>query len=183
MGGTNEGGTNEIELPEQLREWIGRESPPLRAPGPIEWSEVRRYMNVTGDMNPLWGAANVEQNPHRDGALIPPAMVLDVLRPAPGSDVTAETGDRDFPSVAGLASMVSAPGENARMNVGTEIEWIRPPRIGDWITVRLKIADIVLKQKNSDRSLFITEERKYFDQQQMLIAIVRQVTVRRLTGP
>ncbi len=176
------GGNFEIELPEKLREWVGRESPPFRVPGPIEWSEVRRYMNATGDVNPLWGAADLEQNPYRDGALVPPVMVLDALRPAPGGDVTTETGDRDFPSLAGLASMVPVQGESARMNVGTEIEWIRPLRVGDWITVRLKITGIVLKRGNSGLSLLITEERRYFDQDQTLIAIVRQETARRVTG-
>ncbi len=172
-----------IELPKELQAWIGRESPPVRAPGPIEWSEVRRYMNAIGDVNPRWGAANVEQNPHREGALVPPVMILDVLRPAPGRDVTTETGDREFPSLAGLAVTVPVPGEIARLSVGTEIEWIRSPRVGDWITVRLKITDIVLKRTESGPSLFIAEERRYFDQQQALIATVRQVTVRRLAGP
>ncbi len=175
------GGNDEIELPESLRAWIGRESPPLHVPGPIEWSEVRRYMNATGDVNPVWGATDIEQNRHLDGTLAPPVMVLDALRPAPGRDAPTDTGDREFPSLAGLASMVPMPGESTRMNVSTEIEWIRPLRIGDWITVRLKITDIVLKRKNSGLSLFITEERRYFDQDQKLIAIAHQVTVRRLT--
>ncbi len=162
--------------------WIGRESDPVRAPGSIEWSDVRRYMNATGDTNPLWGRADLERNPARMGAPAPPAMILDVLRPPAGQDDTAENGERAFPSPGGFAALITVPGERARLNAGTDIEWIRPLRIGDWVTIRFKILDIGSRDTQSGQAVFITEERTYVDQTGAVIAVARQTTVRTLAG-
>ncbi len=171
-----------MELSEELRAWIGRESAPVQAPGPIEWTDVRRYMNATGDTNPLWGAADLERNPARAGAPAPPAMILDVLRPPAGQDGTGESGERAFPSMGGFAALITIPGERARLNAGTEIEWVRPLRIGDWVTVRFKILDIGSRDIQSGQAVFITEERTYVDQAGAVIAVARQTTVRMLAG-
>jgi acyl dehydratase len=167
-------------LPEALRQWIGRESGPVRAPGPVEWSDVRRYINATGDRNPLWGAGASAGDPHRRGALAPPVMILDVLRPGSGQDEPDERGERGFPSLGGLAATIPVPGERARVNASTEIEWARPLRIGDWVAVRFKIVDIALKDGQAGPSVAITEERAYTDQRGEPIATVRQTTVRLL---
>jgi acyl dehydratase len=169
--------------PAVLRDWIGREAGPIRAAGPIEWSDVRRFMNATGDTNPMWGDAPSAANPHRDGALAPPAMLFDVLRPAAGEDDTNEHGERPFPSIGGLAAAIEVPNEIGRMNAGTEVEWLRPLRIGDWLSVRFRIVDIQEKQTGSGPAVFITEERRYEDQAGAATAVVRQVTVRRLAAP
>ncbi len=168
------------DLPDALRRWIGYESEPVRAPGPIEWTDVRRYMNATGDRNPLWGAADLESNPTRAGALAPPAMILDVLRPAPGQDRVDDCGERGFPSLAGVSGLIEVPGDGRRLNASTEIEWMRPLRIGDWVTVRFTITDIVLKEGRTGPAVFITEERRYADHAGRLLAVVRQTTVRAL---
>src|SRR3990172_3866515 len=170
-----------LELPQDLARWIGVESEPIRAPGPIEWSDVRRYMNAAGDTNPEWGVAG-GRDPSRVGALAPPAMILDVLRPGPGRDGAGESGDRPFPSPAGLASAIVVPGERVRLNAGTDIEWLRPLRIGDWVTVVLKITGIERKETPMGSGVFITEERRYFDQAGEPIATSRQTTVRLLSA-
>ena len=46
--------------PATLRDWIGREAGPIRAAGPIEWSDVRRFMNATGYRPPPWAAMIAE---------------------------------------------------------------------------------------------------------------------------
>jgi acyl dehydratase len=166
-----------------LLQWIGREAGPIRTAGPIEWTDVRRFMNATGDANPLWGDADLAANPHRDGALAPPAMLVDVVRPGAGEDDPNGDGDRRFPSIGGLAAAIEVPGEIGRMNAATEIEWLRPLRIGDWLSVRFRIVDIRETQTASGPAVFITEERRYEDQAGALTALVRQVTVRRLAGP
>jgi len=171
------------DLPDDLRRWIGRESGPIRAPGPIEWSDVRRCMNATGDRNPLWGAVDVDGNPTRTGALAPPVMILDVLRPEPGQDRMDERGAREFPSLGGLAATMTVPGERGRLNASTDIEWIRPLRIGDWVTVTFKITDVTLKEGRTGPAVFITEERHCSDQTGQPLAVVRQTTVRLMGRP
>lgn len=161
-----------------LRKWIGRESEPVRSPGPLEWSDVRRYVNATGDVNPLWGAADPSSNPSRTGSFAPPAMILDILRPEPDRDIVDERGERGFPSLGGLAATISVPGERGRLNASTDIEWMRPLRIGDWLTVTFTITDVTLKEGRSGPAVFITEERRYVDQTGEPVALVRQVTVR-----
>jgi len=165
-----------------MRARIGRESEPVRSPGPIEWSDVRRYMNATGDVNPLWGAADLASNPSRAGSLAPPAMILDVLRPEPDRDIVDDRGERGFPSLGGLAATIAVPGERGRLNASTDVEWMRPLHIGDWLTVTFTITDVTLKQGRTGPAVFITEERRYADQRGQPIALVRQVTVR-LLGP
>jgi acyl dehydratase len=169
-------------LPDDLRQWIGREGGPVHAAGPIEWTDVRRYMNAAGDLNPLWGEADLTTNPSRTGALAPPAMILDVLRPVAGADVVTGNGGRPFPSLGGLAATVPVAGEVARLNAGTEIEWLRPLRIGDWISVRFRITDVQLRRTAEGPAVFITEERRYDDRHGDAVAIVRQTTVRRLAA-
>jgi len=175
-------GETPAPLSDSLRQWIGHESEPVRAPGPIEWGDVRRYINATGDRNPLWGAADLDTNPTRTGALAPPAMILDVLRPPPGQDQIDDRGNRGFPSLTGLSTLVVVPGERARLNASTEVEWLRPLRIGDWVTVRCKITDVALKEGRTGPAVFITEERRYADQTDELLAVVRQTTVRTLAS-
>ncbi len=163
-----------------LRRWIGYESEPIRAPGPIEWSDVRRYINAVGERNSLWRAGDLQPAPGRIGAPVPPAMILDVLRPAVIS-TEGDRGERGFPSPGGLAALIEVPGEQIRLNVSTEIEWMRPPRIGDWVTVRFKIVDIAVKEGHAGPAVFITEERRYVDQAEQPLAVVRQTTVRMLS--
>jgi len=167
-----------VDLPETLRQWIGLESDPAKAPGPIEWSDVRRYVNAIGDANPRWGTPEAEDVPERRGAPVPPAMILDVLRPPAGQDAVSQSGDRPFLSMSGLASTIVVPQETGRLNASTEVEWIRPLRIGDWITVRFKIVDLAAKRTHLGPAVFITEERQCFNQHAQLIAIIRQTTVR-----
>ncbi|MGH2372905.1 MAG: FAS1-like dehydratase domain-containing protein [bacterium] len=171
-----------MELPAELRAWIGRESEPVETPGAIEWSDVRRYMNATGDCNPLWGAADFADNAGRVGTLAPPAMILDVVRPAPSHDSVDESGERAFPSLAGLAGTITVTREVARLNAGTDIEWMRPIRIGDRLTVRFKILDITARGTAEGPAVFITEERTYVDQDGELVAVSRQVTARTLAS-
>ncbi len=171
-------GDTSVQLPDSLRQWVGYESEPVSAPGPIEWSDVRRYMNATGDRNPLWGAADLDVNPTRTGALAPPAMILDVLRPAAGQDQIDDRGERGFPSLTGVSTLVTVPGERARLNASTEVEWLRPLKIGDWVTVRCKIIDVALKAGRTGPAVFITEERRYADQTGEPLAVVWQTTVR-----
>jgi acyl dehydratase len=116
------------------------------------------------------------------GALAPPAMILDVLRPAPGADVVTGAGDRPFPSLGGLAATIRVAGEIARLNAGTEIEWLRPLRVGDWISVRFRIIDVQQRQTASGPTVFIVEERRYTDQRGEPVAIVHQTTARRLAS-
>ncbi|MDR7418894.1 MAG: MaoC family dehydratase N-terminal domain-containing protein [Armatimonadota bacterium] len=180
---TADRGAAMAELPGDLRTWIGREHGPVRAPGPIEWSDVRRYVNATGDRNPLWGAADLEANPSRIGALAPPGMILDVLRPEAGGDQVTETGARPFPGIGGLSATIEVPGEVARLNAGTEVEWLRPLRIGDWIAVTFRITGIEMRTTADGPAVFIVEERRYVDQRGEPVAVARQTTVRRLSGP
>ncbi len=164
------------DLLPQLREWIGRESGPVTAPGPVEWSDVRRFLNATGDANPRWIGRGGAAPPV--GTPVPPAMILDVLRPPPGADVPGEDGERGFPSLGGLAATIPVPGERMRLNAATDIEWFRPLRIGEVVSVLFTILDVAAGETQQGPAVFITEERRYSNQDGERIATVRQTTVR-----
>lgn len=161
-----------------LRQWIGHEWGPVKAPGPIEWSDVRRYLNAIGGHRPVEATVSTPSSPDGNQApVVPPAMILDVLRPAPGMNTH---GDEEGgpPSTAGPVALIKVPGERLRLNVSTEIEWTRPPRIGDWVSVKFKIVEIAMKERRNRPAVFITEERRYSDQAGQPIALVRQTTAR-----
>ncbi len=44
----------ECILTEEVRPWIGRTTEPMLLPEEISASDVRRYVDATGDCNPLW---------------------------------------------------------------------------------------------------------------------------------
>ncbi|MGQ0549345.1 MAG: FAS1-like dehydratase domain-containing protein [Armatimonadota bacterium] len=161
-----------------LRQWIGHEWGPIRAPGPIEWSDVRRYLNAVGGQSPVAPAGGVQAAYDRTGAPVPPAMILDVLRPAPGMNAHDDDREGGAASVGGPVALIKVPGERLRLNVATEIEWMRPPRIGDWVTVRFRIVDIAVKERRDGPAVYITEERRYTDQAGQPLAVVRQTTIR-----
>ncbi|HET8678980.1 MAG TPA: MaoC family dehydratase N-terminal domain-containing protein [bacterium] len=160
-----------------LRQWIGPEWGPLKAPGPIEWSDVRRYLNAVGGQSPAARAAHAQGSSSGSGITIPPAMILDVLRPAPGMEGYADA-DGGLPSSGGPVALIQVPGERLRLNVSTEIEWMRPPRIGDWVSVQYKIIDIAVKERRDGSAVYITEERRYTDQAGQPLALVRQTMAR-----
>ena len=160
-----------------LRQWIGHEWGPVKAPGPIEWSDVRRYLNAVGGQSPAARAVNAQNSSDANGTPVPPAMILDVLRPAPGMD---DHGDADggLSSTGGPVALIKVPGERLRLNVSTEIEWMRSPRIGDWVSVQFKIVEITVKERRDGPAVYITEERRYTDQAGQPLALVRQTTAR-----
>jgi hydroxyacyl-ACP dehydratase HTD2-like protein with hotdog domain len=161
------------QLSDSLRRWVGM-SEPIRALGR---SSGRRSPLHERDRRSKPTSGRPERRPtHRHAA--PPAMILDVLRPAAGQDQIDDRGERGFPSLTGVSTLVTVPGERARLNASTEVEWLRPLRIGDWVTVRCKILDVALKAGRTGPAVFITEERRYADQTGEPLAVVRQTTVR-----
>src|SRR5581483_3871553 len=66
----------------------------------------------------------------------------------------------------------------AGLNMGLDIEFLKPVRLGDVITMRQKIVDIYEKSSPSNRLVFTIRERVYTDQNGEVKAIVRQHTAR-----
>src|SRR6266536_6531140 len=65
---------SETIITPELRNWIGRKTP-LRPVEIISASDVRRYVDATGDANPLWLDDDFARSAGYRSRLLPPTLV------------------------------------------------------------------------------------------------------------
>lgn len=151
----------------EVRAWIGRISEPMPLPEEICASDIRRYVDATGDQNPLWlddGAARAAGYRAR---IVPPMLVVDL-----GWRLKSLEGGRLWHQVP------LPPTYTDTRNAGNEIEWLTEVYIGERLTLQHRITDIVARQGRRGLGVYITRETEYRVQDGRLVARVRQTVVR-----
>lgn len=151
---------------DELRAWIGRSTEPLALPEPVSASDVRRYVQATGDDDPAWlddAAAQAAGYPAR---VLPPMMVITLSWKVRESGST--TGPFKLPMPAGYSDI---------RNANTEIEWFDDVRLGDTLFVQERIVDIEARRGSRGVGIYITRVVEYRTQHQRLAAQVRQTAV------
>jgi acyl dehydratase len=151
----------------EVRSWIGRTTELTPLPEEIAASDVRRYIEATGDRNPLWIDDHAARSAGYQARIVPPMMVIDLtwrLR-------NAESGR--------LTDRIPLPADYAdTRNADTEMEWLEPVYIGDRLSVRHRIVDIVARPGRRGLGVHITRETEYLRQDARLVARVLQTVVR-----
>ena len=66
--------TDSLIITPELREWIGRKTP-LRQLEIISAADVRRYVDATGDANPLWLDDDFARGAGYRSRMLPPTLV------------------------------------------------------------------------------------------------------------
>jgi acyl dehydratase len=138
----------------ELRQWIGRETPP-RSLEIISASDVRRYIDATGDANPLWLEDDFARAAGYRGCILPPTLVGWVPFSFKEGTERATTDPTD------LRRQLPLPPEYTNVrNAGSETEWLEPVYLGERLSTRSKITDIVARQGKAGLGIYITQEEQ-----------------------
>ena len=147
----------------ELRQWIGRETPP-RLLEIISASDVRRYVDATGDANPLWLDDDFARSAGYNGRILPPTLVGWV----PFS--FKEGSERANKDPTDLRRQLPLPPEyrNVR-NAGSETEWLAPASLGEQLSTGTKLSAIVARQGKAGLGIYISQEEQLFNSKGILV--------------
>jgi acyl dehydratase len=148
------GETNLSVITPELRAWIGRQSP-ARDLEVLSASDVRRYVDATGDENPLWLDDEFARKAGYRGRLLPPTLVGWI----PFS--FREGTERANSDPTDLRRQLPLPPEykNVR-NAGSETEWVQPAYLGEQLSTRSSVVDISARQGRAGLGIYIAQEEE-----------------------
>jgi acyl dehydratase len=154
--------TDSIITPE-LRDWIGRKTP-LRELEIISAADLRRYVDATGDANPLWLDDDFARAAGYRGRLLPPTLVGWVPFSFKEGTERANSDPTD------LRRQLPLPGEYTNVrNAGSETEWTKPAYLGEQLSTQSTIVDIAARQGKAGLGIYITQEEQVLNSQQQIV--------------
>lgn len=154
--------TDAIITPE-LRKWIGRKTP-LRQLEIISATDVRRYIDATGDANPLWLDDDFARTAGYPARLLPPTLVGWV----PFS--FKEGTERANSDPSDLRRQLPLPSEYTNVrNAGSETEWVEPAYLGDQLATQSTILDIAARPGKAGLGIYIIQEEQVVNSQQQIV--------------
>ena len=150
------GESAETIISDELRRCIGRRSP-VRALEPLSASDVRRYVDATGDANPLWVDDDFARSAGYRGRLLPPILVgwtpFSLKEPEDGKGSTVDVR-RQLP--------VPPAYTNVR-NAGSETEWLKPVHLGEPLSCQSHIVDITAREGKMGVGIYVTQMEEVRD--------------------
>ena len=150
-----------------VRSWIGRTTEPMALPEEIAASDVRRYVDATGDRNPLWLDDDAARAAGYRARIVPPMMVVDL-----GWRLKSFESGRLWHHVPLPANYTDT------RNADNEIEWLSEVYLGERLSIQHRITDIVARLGRRGLGVYITSETAFRAQDGRLVARVRQTIVR-----
>ena len=140
----------------ELREWIGRKTP-LRPLEIISAADVRRYVDATGDANPLWLDDDFARGAGYQSRILPPTLVGWVPFSFKEGTERAESEPTD------LRRQIPLPGEYTNVrNAGSAY-------LGEQLSTRSFIVDIVARQGKAGLGIYISQEEQVLNAQQQIV--------------
>lgn len=155
---------------DEMRAWIGREAGPFELPEAIGPSDVRRFVDATGDRNPLWEDSAVARDAGYEACPVPPMLILELYRRAEGSE---GAGDGNL-----WAGIPFPEGFKDARNAGNEVEWLAPVFAGDRLTVRHRLVGIEAKQGRAGLAIYTTRESEFLRANGEIAVRLRATSVR-----
>jgi acyl dehydratase len=153
----------ETILTPELRGWIGRRTP-LRELEIINATDVRRYVDATGDANPLWLDDDYARSAGYRKRILPPTLVGWVPFSFREGTERANTDPTDLrrqlPLPAGYTNV---------RNAGSETEWLQPAYLGEPLSTQSVIIDIVARQGKTGLGIYISQEEQVLNFQQEIV--------------
>jgi acyl dehydratase len=147
----------------ELRSWIGRKTP-LRELEIINPSDVRRYVDATGDANPLWLDDNYARGAGYRGRILPPTLVGWV----PFS--FKEGTERAHSDPTDLRRQLPLPAHYTNVrNAGSETEWLEPAYLGEPLSTQSCILDIVAREGKAGLGIYISQEEQVLNSQHQIV--------------
>jgi uncharacterized protein len=155
--------TAETIITPELRRWIGRRTP-LRNLEIISASDVRRYVDATGDANPLWLDEDYARGAGYRGRILPPTLVGWVPFSFKEGTERAMTDPTDL-----RRQLPLPPGYTNVRNAGSETEWLQPVYLGEQLATQSSIIDIVAREGRAGLGIYISEEEQVLNLQQQVV--------------
>ena len=153
---------------DDVRSWIGRATELTPLPEEISASDVRRYIEATGDDNPIWRDDEAARAAGYRRRAVPPMLVVETIWRLRHSELGRITDRVPLPA-----------GYTDTRNVDNEIEWLEPVHVGDRLSVRHRILDIVARAGRRGLGIYITRETDYVrDGDACVVVKVRQTVAR-----
>jgi acyl dehydratase len=147
----------------ELREWIGRKTP-LRPLEIISAADVRRYVDATGDANPLWLDDDFARGAGYRSRILPPTLVGWVPFSFKEGAERAESEPTD------LRRQIPLPEEYTNVrNAGSETELLQPAYLGEQLSTRSSIVDIVARQGKAGLGIYVSQEEQVLNAQQQIV--------------
>ena len=155
--------STEAIITAELRGWIGRKTP-LRRLEIIAVSDVRRYVDATGDANPLWLDDDYARGAGYRGRILPPILVGWVPFSFKEGTERANTDPTD------LRRQLPLPREYTNVrNAGSETEWVKPAYLGEQLSTQSTVVDIVARQGKAGLGIYISQEEQILNFQQEIV--------------
>lgn len=151
----------------EVKTWIGRTTALLSLPEEISASDLRRYTDATGDTNPLWMDDDAARAAGYRARIIPPMMILDLswrLKSREGGMLWLK--------------IPLPPNYDDVRNADFQAEWFAPVYVGDQISSRHRIVDIVAKRGRRGLGVYISRQTEHFNQSGALIMRVDAIVAR-----
>lgn len=163
-------------LTEEVRRFIGTESPTVKAPEPVEQGAVRRYAQAIMDEDPIFA-------PGTDGAAVAPILFPSHMfrRPFGSEDpLTLNATNPDFDGAVGSAIRglpeLPLPGLT-RLNGGSEIACYRYARHGETVCMKSRYADIYERESSKGPMILVVMETRYFTEDDETLLVVKNTAI------
>ena len=165
-------------ITDEARSLLGVEGP-SETRAPVTWEQIQRYCYAVDDLNPLYlDEAAAARGPH--GGIIAPPLFTGVgsFKPVSLSQLRAD----GLPSSEGDPLRPPIPGARSRL-LGSDITFLRPVRVGDALTRRSHLAELVEKQGRSGPMVFSVRETQITNQRGETVCVERTTTAAIRQGP
>jgi acyl dehydratase len=133
----------------ELRGWIGRTSK-VAYLETMSASDVRRYVDATGDKNPLWLDDDFARTAGYRSRLLPPTLVGWVPFSMKEGDSASGSDATDLRRLLPLPRNYT----NVR-NAGSETEWLQPAYVGEQLSTQSRIVDIAAPHAPREVASFV----------------------------
>lgn len=153
-------------ITDEVRSWIGRTTEPMELPEVVSASDVRHFVEATGDRNPLWLDDAAARAAGYRGRVVPPMMVV--------------TLSWRLQDAGRLQHQVPLPEiYSDTRNAELEIDWLAPVYIGDRLVLQHRLTGIVARRGKRGLGVYITRETEYRNlPDRHVVARVRQTIVK-----
>jgi acyl dehydratase len=137
----------EALITDEMRACIGFTTEPLSIPEEISASDVRHFVSVIGETNPIYQDAAYAQRMGYKGVVVPPIFVVILFRRIQvpiGKRPGLDWGDLKLP-----------PGFSNTRNAGQVYTWVRPVYVGDTLTVTTRLIDLLARRTRDGRPMIL----------------------------
>ncbi|HEV8020344.1 MAG TPA: MaoC family dehydratase N-terminal domain-containing protein [Candidatus Lustribacter sp.] len=131
-----------------MRACLGSVTKPMELPEEISASDVRHFVSVIGETNPIYRDAAYAKRMGYKGVVVPPIFVVVLFRRLQDPEGETRVGI-DWPGLKMPAGFT-----NTR-NAGQVYKWIRPVYVGDRLTIQMRLTDFLARRTRDGRPMIL----------------------------